>query len=113
MTTPAKSRAKAGPGQWSKGQSGNPAGREKGKPNKATAEVKALAAEYGPEAVQRLAEIMRSPDEPAAARVAAAKELLDRAYGKATAEVQLTGVDGAGVIVEIVRFSDDADTPPE
>ena len=58
-------------------------GRSKGTPNKATAEVKDLAREHGPAAIAKLRAIM---DKGASeqAQVAAAKELLDRAYGKAT-----------------------------
>lgn len=57
-------------------------GRPKGSLNKATADVRALAQEYGPQALNTLAEIMRDNGQPAAARVSAAKEVLDRAYGK-------------------------------
>lgn len=57
------------------------AGRKPGSPNKITAEVKILAQQYGEEAILCLANIMRLGD-TSAARVAAAKEILDRAYGK-------------------------------
>lgn len=56
-------------------------GRTKGTPNKISLDVKELAQEYTSEAVEALAEIMRDGDS-AAARVAAIKELLDRAHGK-------------------------------
>jgi hypothetical protein len=56
-------------------------GRKKGTPNKATADIKALAQSYTNEAVMALAGIMRSSDSDAA-RVAAVKELLDRGHGK-------------------------------
>jgi hypothetical protein len=74
---------------FQKGQSGNPGGRPK-----ECAEVKALAREYGPEAIAKLAELMRG-DDPRVA-VASATALLDRAYGKPSqsldvqAEVQAT-----------------------
>lgn len=58
-------------------------GRKKNTPNKVTADVRALAQEYGPDALAVLASIMNGEQQPAAARVSAAKELLDRAYGKA------------------------------
>lgn len=58
-------------------------GRKPGTPNKVTADVRALAQEYGAKAIAALAKIMDSEEQPAAARVSAAKELLDRAYGKA------------------------------
>jgi hypothetical protein len=56
--------------------------RKKGTPNKATADVKALAQDYTLEAIRVLAAIMSSKSEPAAARVSAANALLDRAHGK-------------------------------
>src|SRR5579862_5915089 len=58
-------------------------GRTKGTPNKATADVKALAREHGPAAIAKLRLIMDGA-ESEAAQVAAARELLDRAYGKPT-----------------------------
>ena len=64
-------------------------GRPKGALNKATQAVKEIAGEYGAEAISMLAEIMRSPEHPAAARVSAANGLLDRAYGKPTQAVEL------------------------
>lgn len=56
-------------------------GRQKGVPNKATADVKAAAAVYTEEALNALATIMRDSDSDQA-KVAAIKELLDRAHGK-------------------------------
>lgn len=60
---------------FEKGKSGNPGGRPK-----ENAEVKELARTHGPRAIERLAEIMNSSDERAAA--AASNALLDRGYGK-------------------------------
>jgi D-serine deaminase-like pyridoxal phosphate-dependent protein len=68
-------------------------GRKKGVPNKATADVKAAAAVYTQEALLTLAEIMTDPERPAAARVAAANSLLDRAHGKPAQAI--TGGDGS------------------
>lgn len=56
-------------------------GRTKGTPNKATASVKALAQQHGPDAIERLAHLMMKA-ESEAAQVAAANAILDRAYGK-------------------------------
>lgn len=56
-------------------------GRVAGTPNKATADVKAAAQQYTSEAVEALARIMRT-SESDAAKVAAIKEILDRAHGK-------------------------------
>jgi hypothetical protein len=58
-------------------------GRTKGVPNKATREIKALAQKHGPEALKTLVEILKKSEQDTA-RIAAAKELLDRAYGKST-----------------------------
>lgn len=58
-------------------------GRQKGSLNKATREVKALASAYGPEALKELARLSKKATSEAA-RVAACREILDRAYGKAT-----------------------------
>lgn len=67
-------------------------GRKAGVPNKATASLKALALPYTSEALQVLAAIMRSPEMPPPARVAACRELLDRGHGKAAQPVSLDGV---------------------
>jgi enoyl-[acyl-carrier-protein] reductase (NADH) len=58
-------------------------GRKPGTPNKVTADVRALAQQYGADAISILHCIAKSIDTPAAARVSACKELLDRGYGKA------------------------------
>ena len=65
---------------WSKGQSGNPGGRPKG--------IAAKAREHTARAIDVLVEGME--DDDAKVRIAAAKEMLDRGYGKPltmTAEV--------------------------
>lgn len=71
-------------------------GRAKGTPNKATADIKALAQVHASEAIATLANILMS-SESDTARIAAAKELLDRGYGKAMQGVELTGKDGMPV----------------
>lgn len=75
-----------------KGGAREGAGRKAGSPNKVTAEVKALAGEYGPDAVLEMAKLAGLvPNAKAAegeqARIAALKEILDRAYGKPTQHV--------------------------
>ena len=56
-------------------------GRRKGTPNKATAAVRALAQRHGADVIERLAQIaITSANEQAA--IAAARELLDRGYGR-------------------------------
>jgi len=70
-------------------------GRQKGTPNKATAQVKALAQVHGPQAIDELAQIAFDKHEEtglpvanAQARIAAIKELLDRGYGKSVAQIE-------------------------
>jgi hypothetical protein len=77
-------------------------GRGSGSLNKITADVKAMAKTYGADAVDTLAEIMRDTVQPPAARVAAAKELLDRGYGKAVQINEHAGKDGAPLAYEFV-----------
>lgn len=78
-----------------KGQSGNPSGRPK-----VVGEIRDLARKHGPDAIRRLVELSRSSNGQVS--VAACREILDRAYGKA-AQPQ-TGEDGEGP-VEIVLVS--------
>lgn len=78
-------------------------GRKKGTPNKATADLKAAARVYTAEALKTLASVMRA-SESDAARVGAAKELLDRGHGKAAQPI--TGEDGGPLTVQVVRFAE-------
>lgn len=79
-------------------------GRVKGVPNKATASIKDIARQYTDDAMTALVTVIRGGEGiPAAAQVAAAKEMLDRAYGKATTVLAGEGPDGAIVIAEIAR----------
>lgn len=56
-------------------------GRTAGVPNKATADIKALAGKFSEEAFNVLMSIARK-SESDAARVSAVKEIFDRAYGR-------------------------------
>jgi hypothetical protein len=86
-------------------------GRQKGTPNKITADVRALAQEYGEDAIRELATILTT-SENHSARISAAKELLDRGYGKSMQAVELTGADGGPLEtitrVELVALDDDS-----
>ena len=82
------------------GESGNPKGRTKGAPNKATASIRDIARLYTDQAVMALVGVLS--DESPAARVAAAKELLDRAYGKATT-VLAGDQDGGAIVVRAIE----------
>ena len=64
-------------------------GRQKGTPNKATAEVRALASEYGEIAIKELAKLSGLEEngdgkaQSETARISAIGMIIDRAYGKA------------------------------
>lgn len=71
-------------------------GRVKGTPNKATASIREIAGLYTEQAVNALVGILAGGDGiPAAAQVAAAKELLDRAHGRPTQPIDGDGQGGA------------------
>lgn len=77
------------------------AGRKKGVPNKATADIKALAGQYSKAAVEELARLATNAQSEQA-RVSAIKELLDRAHGKATQP--LSGDEsGPPIKLEVIR----------
>jgi len=57
-------------------------GRKLGIPNKATAAIRALAGKHADGAIGVLVDLMKSDDTPAAARISAAKELIERGHGK-------------------------------
>jgi hypothetical protein len=81
-------------------------GRQKGTPNKATAEVKDIARKYGPDAIKRLAALGgliegQVAAESEAAQVAACNTILDRAYGKASQPIDGDG-DGGPVLLQVI-----------
>jgi len=80
-------------------------GRQAGTPNKATAEIKEAAREFGPAAIARLAELSGlMPGTPGAeseqTQLGAMRELLDRGYGKAAQAI--TGADGNDLAIMLV-----------
>lgn len=77
-------------------------GRQAGTPNKATADVKEAAQLYTADAISTLAEIMRSVEHPAAARVSAASALLDRGHGKPKQSLDVDA-DVRATVTEIRR----------
>ncbi len=82
-------------------------GRKAGTLNKATADVRALAQQYAPEAVDELARLSTEADSESA-RVAAIKELLDRSYGRAKQAMELSADAGtmAGAIAAAAEAVD-------
>lgn len=79
------------------------AGRPKGALNKATACVREAAQAFTTDALSVLAEIMREPEHPAAARVSAAQALLDRGHGKPTQSVDMDLTADVNATVSEVR----------
>lgn len=77
-------------------------GRPKGALNKVTAEVRSIAQQYGSDAMNALAEIMKDTAQPAAARVSAAKEILDRGYGKSPQPI--TDGDGGNLADAVTQL---------
>lgn len=78
-------------------------GRQKGTPNKATASIRDLAREYTHDALNTLVSVLAGGESiPAAAQVAAAKEILDRGYGKAS--TILAGDEDGGPMQMVTRI---------
>jgi hypothetical protein len=74
--------------KWEKGgPSPNPGGRPK-----EVAEVKELARVHTAAAIETLVRLLNGPDPKAS--VAAARELLDRGYGRPSQALEVTGEDG-------------------
>ncbi len=71
------------------------AGRKKGIPNKATAELNSLAGMYGPAAMKELIRLATKAESDMV-RVSAIREILDRGFGKAAQP--LTGANGEGPV---------------
>lgn len=69
-------------------------GRQKGTPNKRTKEVRDLAMTYTPAAIRGLAKLAKTARSELA-RVAAWREILDRAVGRPAQSIDLTNSDGS------------------
>ena len=75
-------------------------GRQKGTPNKATADIKAAFQSHGDALVKALIDLTKSDDERV--RLGAIQTCLDRGWGKALQESAVSG----DLIVQVVRFGD-------
>ena len=94
-------------------------GRQRGSPNKGTAEVRSLALDHGPAAVAELARLsVEAKNE--AARISACNAILDRAYGKALTGRSLvldlpdtsTGAGVAQAVAAVVRAAASGEVTP-
>ena len=65
------------------------------------AELRVLARDYTPEALEAIVSVMSDTKAPPGARVAAASELLDRGRGRPTAAIEYYGPDGAPVPISL------------
>jgi hypothetical protein len=81
------------------------AGRPKGVPNKINRALKEIAQQYTEDALQVLQDVMKNGDSDAA-RVAAAREMLDRGYGKPKTTNEHTGPDGAAIQFNVITGID-------
>ena len=71
-------------------------GRKKNTPNRVTRDVREAAAKHGPKALQAFVKLLGHPD-PKIVSVAA-REILDRAYGKPISPSEITGKDGEPLV---------------
>ena len=79
------------------------AGRPKGTPNKANAELREAAQAYGLEIIERLA-AMAANAESESVRLAAMRELLDRGYGRPPAGLEIDhGIQPENPLAEILK----------
>ncbi len=94
-------------------------GRQKGTPNKATAEVRALAQEYGPDALKELHRLSNEAQSETA-RVSACNAILERAYGRSPASVPIeidlppieTAEDVSKAVAAIIQTTADGKISP-
>lgn len=95
--TPTEKRTGSLRPPWKKGQSGNPSGRPR-----ADAALRDAAREYTQEALDVLAGCLKSKS--AAIKIKAARELLDRGWGKPRQSVELGATDDVSVRVQVITI---------
>jgi hypothetical protein len=90
-------------------------GRQKGTPNRATADIKELAHSYGPAVIAELARMSGVTDAPGAqteaVRLAAMRELLDRGYGRAVQHMS-ANVESSAMLLHLVAAREVASQLP-
>lgn len=91
------------PNQWQPGQSGNPSGRPKKGPE--MKHLEQLCRESADVAFEYIRGLIRDPDAAPSVRLAAARELLDRGFGKAVDRTAIMALSGGGA-EEPERLSD-------
>jgi hypothetical protein len=82
---------------FKKGQSGNPGGRAK-----VISELRDLARAHTAEAIETLVRALN--DKSGSVRIVAARELLDRGWGRAVQSYDVVGVDGTTPKEIIIKF---------
>lgn len=86
------------PHWWKKGQTGNPGGRPKKIPEITKLLAEVLGEEDGMNMAHEILKVIRK--KALEGDIRAAEVLLDRAYGKATAKIEL---DSEGITIKVVR----------
>lgn len=84
--------------KWTKGQSGNPKGRPK-----VPDDVRELARMHTPAALLVQVGIMQDAEAPAAARITAAENVINRAYGKPESTTNLN-VGAGAAFIDMLRY---------
>jgi hypothetical protein len=79
------------------------AGRPPGSKQKVTPEIKAMAQKHCPEALEMIVQLAQNAENEST-RLAAAKELLDRGYGKSRQVVDADLRHGGAVQIEMVKL---------
>jgi hypothetical protein len=93
------------PAPWTKGM---PSPNPKGRPPmpKTVRDVRDIARQHTPMAIEVLARVANNPKSPPAARVAAATSLIDRGWGRAPSG-DLEGAEA--LVIKVIKFAEQPD----